>query len=280
MPQPARMPAITMEDVDGILLRAAHWPVERGAPRGRPLLFFNGIGANLEIAMGLGDMFPGREILTLDVPGVGLSPVTQWPYRHWMLARWIRKLTERFGISEMDVMGVSWGGALAQQFAFQYRDRVKRLILCATTAGMTMIPGKPASLSKMADTRRYTDPEFMRENFAKLYGDLADESAGRHIDSLMPPDPKGYIYQLLAFAGWSSLPFIRFLKMPSLIIMGDEDSIVPVANGHILNFALPDARLHIIEGGGHLFLVTRADETAQIIHGFLGDDEAALSPAA
>lgn len=279
MPQPARMPAITMEDVDGILLRAAHWPAERGAP-GRPLLFFNGIGANLEIAMGLGDMFPGREILTLDVPGVGLSPVTQWPYRHWMLARWIRKLTERFGISEMDVMGVSWGGALAQQFAFQYRDRVKRLILCATTAGMTMIPGKPASLSKMADTRRYTDPEFMRENFAKLYGDLADESAGRHIDSLMPPDPKGYIYQLLAFAGWSSLPFIRFLKMPSLIIMGDEDSIVPVANGHILNFALPDARLHIIEGGGHLFLVTRADETAQIIHGFLGDDEAALSPAA
>lgn len=279
MSQPARMPAITMEDVDGILLRAAHWPVERGAP-GRPLLFFNGIGANLEIAMGLGDMFPGREILTLDVPGVGLSPVTQWPYRHWMLARWIRKLTERFGISEMDVMGVSWGGALAQQFAFQYRDRVKRLILCATTAGMTMIPGKPASLSKMADTRRYTDPEFMRENFAKLYGDLADESAGRHIDSLMPPDPKGYIYQLLAFAGWSSLPFIRFLKMPSLIIMGDEDSIVPVANGHILNFALPDARLHIIEGGGHLFLVTRADETAQIIHGFLGDDEAALSPAA
>lgn len=279
MPQPARMPAITMEDVDGILLRAAHWRAERGAP-GRPLLFFNGIGANLEIAMGLGDMFPGREILTLDVPGVGLSPVTQWPYRHWMLARWIRKLTERFGISEMDVMGVSWGGALAQQFAFQYRDRVKRLILCATTAGMTMIPGKPASLSKMADTRRYTDPEFMRENFAKLYGDLADESAGRHIDSLMPPDPKGYIYQLLAFAGWSSLPFIRFLKMPSLIIMGDEDSIVPVANGHILNFALPDARLHIIEGGGHLFLVTRADETAQIIHGFLGDDEAALSPAA
>ncbi len=279
MPQPARMPGITMEDVDGILLRAAHWRAERGAP-GRPLLFFNGIGANLEIAMGLGDMFPGREILTLDVPGVGLSPVTQWPYRHWMLARWIRKLTERFGISEMDVMGVSWGGALAQQFAFQYRDRVKRLILCATTAGMTMIPGKPASLSKMADTRRYTDPEFMRENFAKLYGDLADESAGRHIDSLMPPDPKGYIYQLLAFAGWSSLPFIRFLKMPSLIIMGDEDSIVPVANGHILNFALPDARLHIIEGGGHLFLVTRADETAQIIHGFLGDDEAALSPAA
>ena len=279
MSHPARTPVITLEDIDGILLRAAHWPVE-GQAAGRPLLFFNGIGANIEIALGLGDMFPDREILTLDVPGVGLSPVTQWPYRHWMLARWIRKLTDRFGISEMDVMGVSWGGALAQQFAFQYRDRVKRLILCATTAGMTMIPGRPASLSKMADTRRYTDPDFMRENFAKLYGDLADESAGRHIDNLLPPDPKGYIYQLLAFAGWSSLPFIRFLKMPALVIMGNEDSIVPVANGHILNFALPDARLHIIEGGGHLFLVTRAQETAGIIHEFFAEEEAELAPAA
>lgn len=279
MSHPSRLPVITMEDIDGIVLRTAHWPGEGGAV-GRPLVFFNGIGANLEIAMGLGDMFPGREILTLDVPGVGLSPVTQWPYRHWMLARWIRKLTEGFGIEEMDVMGVSWGGALAQQFAFQYRDRVKRLILCATTAGVTMIPGRPASLSKMVDTRRYTDPDYMRENFAALYGDLADQSAGRHIDNLLPPDPKGYVYQLLAFAGWSSLPFIRFLKMPSLIIMGDEDSIVPVANGHILNFALPDARLRIIEGGGHLFLVTRAEETAGIIHGFLEETGAEATASA
>lgn len=274
-----RKPDIAMQDIDGIALRAAHWPVN-GAPDGPPLLFFNGIGANIELAGGLGDMFPGREILTLDVPGVGLSPVTQWPYRHWMLARWIRKLADMYGIDQMDVMGVSWGGALAQQFAFQYRTRVRRLILCATTAGMTMVPGRPASLSKMVDTRRYTDPEFMRENFAALYGDVADPSADNHIAGLLPPDPKGYLYQLLAFAGWSSLPFIRFLKMPSLVIMGDADSIVPLANGHILNFALPDARLHVVEGGGHLFLVTRAEETAGVIHGFFNETESAAAHAA
>ncbi|MFN4184684.1 MAG: alpha/beta fold hydrolase [Hyphomonas sp.] len=279
MPTKSRQPVITMENVDGITLRVAHWPVT-GKAAGRPLVFFNGIGANLELASGLGEMFPDREILTLDVPGVGLSPVTQWPYRHWMLARWIRKLVERHGIGEMDVMGVSWGGALAQQFAFQYRNRVKRLILCATTAGVTMIPGRPASLSKMVDTRRYSDPEFMRENFAKLYGDAADASAGQHINSLMPPDPKGYLYQILAFAGWSSLPFIRFLKMPTLVIMGDADSIVPVANGHILNFALPDSRLRIIKGGGHLFLVTRAEETGALIREFMDEEAEVLSEAA
>ena len=279
MPSYRRKPEITMQDVDGIVLRTAHWkaPEDNGE---LPLLFFNGIGANLELTLGLGDMFPVREIITFDVPGVGLSPVTQWPYRHWMLARWVRKLIDRYGIDMVDVMGVSWGGALAQQFSFQYRSRVNRLILCATSSGMTMIPGRPASLSKMVDTRRYTDPEFMRENFAKLYGDAADESAGSHVDGLLPPDPKGYIYQLLAFAGWSSLPFIRFLKMPTLVMMGDKDSIVPLVNGQILTWALPDARLHVVEGAGHLFIVTRAAETARVINDFLSDPFSAAAKAA
>ncbi|HAY07227.1 MAG TPA: alpha/beta fold hydrolase [Hyphomonas sp.] len=275
-----RLPNISMEDVDGVVLRTAHWPAPEGGEDNVPMLFFNGIGANLELTQSLGDMFPDREILTFDVPGVGLSPVTQWPYRHWMLARWTRKLLDMYGLETVDVMGVSWGGALAQQFSFQYRSRVRRLILCATSSGMTMIPGRPASLSRMVDTRRYTDPEFMRQNFATLYGDMADDSAGRHIDGLLPPDPKGYIYQLLAFAGWSSLPFIRFLRMPALVLMGDKDSIVPLVNGQILNWALPDSRLHVIEGGGHLFLVTRAEETAEIIRGFLGEAETVAAKAA
>lgn len=275
-----RLPNISMEDVDGVVLRTAHWPAPEGGEDNVPMLFFNGIGANLELTQSLGDMFPDREILTFDVPGVGLSPVTQWPYRHLMLARWTRKLLDMYGLETVDVMGVSWGGALAQQFSFQYRSRVRRLILCATSSGMTMIPGRPASLSRMVDTRRYTDPEFMRQNFATLYGDMADDSAGRHIDGLLPPDPKGYIYQLLAFAGWSSLPFIRFLRMPALVLMGDKDSIVPLVNGQILNWALPDSRLHVIEGGGHLFLVTRAEETAEIIRGFLGEAETVAAKAA
>tara|TARA_R110002072_G_scaffold1402_4_gene11863 strand:- start:2389 stop:3198 length:810 start_codon:yes stop_codon:yes gene_type:complete len=261
-----------MQDVDGVLLRTAFWAAKVDEGK-RPLLFFNGIGANLELTHALGDMFPDRDIITFDVPGVGKSPVTQWPYRPWMLARWARRLLDQFGIDEVDVMGVSWGGALAQQFAFQYRNRVGKLILCATTAGMTMVPGKPKSLSKMVDARRYTDANYMRDNFATLYGDEADAQAGEHITRLMPPDPKGYVFQLLAFIGWSSLPFIRFLRMPALIMMGDNDSIVPLANGHILKVALPNSRLHVVEGGGHLFLVTRAAETADVIKGFLAEED-------
>ncbi|MEM7491895.1 MAG: alpha/beta fold hydrolase [Pseudomonadota bacterium] len=263
-----RAPDILHCQVGPVTLRTAHWPAPKGSPH-LPLLFFNGIGANLELAIRLGDMFPDREIITFDVPGVGGSEVTRWPYRPWMLARWTRELLDQFGIGDVDVMGVSWGGAMAQQFAVQYRNRVGKLILCATTAGMTMIPGRPASLLKMADARRYTDPNYMRDNFATLYGDLADDSAGSHVANLMPPDPKGYIFQMLAFAGWSSLPFIRFLRMPALILMGEKDAIVPVANGHILNFGLPNSRLTVIPDAGHLFIVTKMEETRDIIIEFL-----------
>ena len=259
---------MSTETVGSHTLRVGYWPAETDCGQ-RPLLFFNGIGANMELAFSLGAWIRDREIITFDMPGVGESAPAKYPYRPWMMARVARELCDRFGMEDVDVMGVSWGGAMAQQYAFQYRKSVGKLILCATTAGMTMIPGKIGAISKMADARRYADPSFMRESFEKLYGDAADEGAGQHIENLKPPAPMGYVYQLLAFLGWSSLPFIRFVKMPTLIMAGDRDAIVPMANAHILNAALPNARLHVVEDGGHLFLVTRAEETSREVLRFL-----------
>lgn len=275
-----KRPQIRMETVSGQVLRTAFWPAEQETGK-RPLLFFNGIGANLELAFGLGETIRDRDIITFDVPGVGESPPPSLPYRPWMLCRWARQLLDMYGMDTVDVMGVSWGGALAQQFAFQYRKRVGSLVLAATTAGMTMVPGKIASISKMRDPRRYTDPQFMRDNFATLYGDDLEEGGGvSHVSSLRPPHPKGYAFQLLAFLGWSSLPFIRFLKMPTLVVAGDRDQIVPVANAHILYYALPNSRLHIVEDGGHLFLVTKPEDCLPQIIAFLDETNSSTTSAA
>ena len=272
-----RLPEINMETVEAYTLRVGYWPAERASNK-RPLLFFNGIGANMELAFGLGEWIRDREIITFDMPGVGESEPARFPYRPWMMARAARQLCDRYGMGDVDVMGVSWGGAMAQQYAFQYRNSVGKLILCATTAGMTMVPGKISAISKMADARRYTDPDYMRENFQRLYGEAADEGAGQHIENLKPPAPMGYVYQLMAFLGWSSLPFIRFLRMPTLVMAGDRDAIVPLANAHILNFALPNARLHVVEDGGHLFLVTQAEETVSEVVDFLDEPMEAMQP--
>lgn len=273
----SRLPDISMETVTGYTVRVGYWEAEQPSNK-RPLLFFNGIGANMELAFALGDWIRDREIITFDMPGVGESPAAKVPYRPWMMARLARKLCDLYGMGDVDVMGVSWGGAMAQQYAFQYRNSVGKLVLCATTAGMTMVPGKISAISKMADARRYTDPEYMRENFQRLYGEAADEGAGQHINNLKPPAPMGYVYQLLCFLGWSSLPFIRFVRMPTLVMAGDKDAIVPMANAHILNTALPNARLHVVEDGGHLFLVTQPEQSIATLTSFLDEPMEAMQP--
>lgn len=272
-----RLPQITMETIGAHTVRVAYWPAMKPSDK-RPLLFFNGIGANLELAFGLGEWITDREIITFDMPGVGESPPAKFPYRPWMMARVARKLCDQFGMGDVDVMGVSWGGAMAQQYAFQYRKSVGKVILAATTAGMTMVPGKIGALSKMADARRYTDPDYMKKNFETLYGDESGDNSSNHISSLKPPAPMGYVYQLTAFLGWSSLPFIRFLRMPVLVMAGDKDAIVPMANAHILNTALPNSRLHTVIDGGHLFLVTKAEETVGVIDDFLNEPMEAMQP--
>ncbi|WP_235902601.1 alpha/beta fold hydrolase [Sandarakinorhabdus oryzae] len=262
-------PEFHMKQVDGRTLRVARWPARTGAGANRPLLFFNGIGANIELMAPLPERLDDREVITFDMPGVGESPDPLLPYRPWMIARIAEQIISDFGHDKVDVMGVSWGGGMAQQFALQYPGRTGQLVLAATSAGMLMVPGKLAALSKMADPRRYTDPEFMLKNFRTLYGGTTD-GAGGHADRIKPPSMRGYLGQLAAMLGWTSAPFLPFLGARTLILMGDDDQIVPVANGTILKTLIPNAEMTIINGGGHLFLVNQAEETIGLIRDFLG----------
>jgi len=116
----------------------SRWP---GNPAHVPLLLFNGIGARLELLAPFVDALGGAaETITFDIPGAGESPPPLLPYRLWMLARLTSRLLDVLGYERVDVMGISWGGTIAQQFALQCSARCRRLILAATTQG------KPASL--------------------------------------------------------------------------------------------------------------------------------------
>ena len=108
--------------------------------------------------------------IAFDVPGVGGSatPLTP-PYRFSRIARAVEHLLRDIGVSgPVDVLGVSWGGALAQQFVHQYPARCRRLVLAATSAGAVMVPGRPSVLKNMLNPRRYSDKDFM----AKVGADL------------------------------------------------------------------------------------------------------------
>jgi poly(3-hydroxyalkanoate) depolymerase len=271
-----RYPEIRYPVIGGHKIRTARW-LGTGEDNVRPLLFFNGIGANLELVEPLGEAFYRRDIVTFDIPGVGRSPAPLLPYRPWQMARLARQMMDHYGYGYMDVMGVSWGGALAQQFAFQYRKRVGKLVLAATSPGITMVPGKMSALSKMTNPRRYIDPDYMRRNFQTLYGDESGK-ADRHILQLMPPHPRGYLYQMLAFSGWSSLPFLPFLKIPTLILAGDKDSIVPLANAKLLKMALKYPQLYVVKHGGHLFMVSKAREIVPVMRDFFDQPDPLSNP--
>lgn len=264
-----RAPVFDVVRIGGREIRTAVWKAVTGPER--PLLFFNGIGANIELMAPLAEWIADRDIITFDMPGVGGSPPPRLPYRPWMMARLTMRLLDRLGHDKVDVMGVSWGGGMAQQFAFQHPGRVGKLILAATSPGTFMVPGDIGAISKMANPRRYFDVAYLRRNFRTLYGDDTDD-AGGHAERISPPTRVGYAYQIAAMAGWTSAPFLPLIRQKTLVIMGRDDRIVPLANGRILARLIPRARLEVV-GGGHLFMVSRPAEAIPPIRAFLAESD-------
>jgi poly(3-hydroxyalkanoate) depolymerase len=259
-------------DVGGQSLRVA---IKLGSKDRPPLLLFNGIGANWQLAKPFLLALTNTEAIIFDVPGVGGSPLPTLPYRPSTIARLAAHLINQLGYSQVDVAGVSWGGGLAQQFAHQYGKKCRKLVLAATSPGAIMAPGSPSVLWKMATPRRYLDEAYMRKIGPEIYGGAFKKNPAlidRHAAAMHGARGMGYLYQLLAMAGWTSLPWLWTLRQPTLILMGGDDPLVPVLNGRILARLIPNARLEVVDDG-HLFFVTRAVETAERIERFLADQE-------
>ena len=244
--------------------------IRRGNGSRTPLLLMNGIGANLDLLQPFVDALdPAIEVIRFDVPGVGGSPTPAVPYRFSTLAFLIGRMLTVLGYQRIDVLGISWGGALAQQFALQHPLRCRRLVLVSTGTGALMVPGRLSILAKLATPRRYNDPAYMAAIAPEIYGGAIDPALARDFaDKMRPTDPRGYLYQLLSGTGWTSVPWLRFLRQRTLIVAGNDDRLVPVVNARIMHRLIPRSRLHIFHGG-HLGLVLQAKELAPVIDAFL-----------
>jgi len=232
----------------------------------------NGIGVNLEVLQQFVDTLdPAIEVIRFDVPGTGDSPVPLIPYRFSGLAWLVTKMLDQLGYQQIDVLGVSWGGALAQQFAFQYLIRCRRLILVSTGTGGFMVPGNPAALAKIATPRRYLDPAYMAQIAGEIYGGkmrTRPELAHEFARTARLGSGLGYFYQMLGGAGWSSIFWLHKLRQPTLILHGDDDPLVPLVNAKIMHGLIPHSKLYIFHDG-HLGLGTSAWEITQVVEKFL-----------
>jgi poly(3-hydroxyalkanoate) depolymerase len=248
-----------------------------------PLLLINGIGASLELLEPFVDALePAIDVIRFDVPGVGGSPLPTRPYRFTGLCALIAKMLTELGYETVDVLGISWGGGVAQHFAAVQRPRCRRLVLVSTATGALMVPAKPSVLAKMVTPRRYTNRAYLEQVAGSLYGgsarsDPASVTAAMNAHNRVG-SPRGYLYQLAAGAGWTSLPFLPLIVQPTLILSGDDDPIIPLANARIMHRLIPDSTLHVYKGG-HLSLVTEAADLAPVISGFLAGPVPAESAA-
>jgi len=266
---PSAPPHIRTLDVEEVRLRTS----VRGA--GRPLLLITGLGASLDLAGPFEEQLAarGRRVISFDAPGVGGSTPYRRPRRLPGLVRTIVRMLDQLGQDEVDVLGVSLGGAVAQQLAHSAPDRVRGLVLAATAPGIGGMPGSPQVLMRLATPRRYRDPAYYAQIAGQIYGGAArTDPAGlvqTALKGLRPPTTVGYLGQLYAISGWSSLPWLHTLRHPTLVLAGDDDPIIPVVNGHLMAWRLPDARLHVVRGGGHLFILERPAEIAELVTQFL-----------
>jgi poly(3-hydroxyalkanoate) depolymerase len=238
---------------------------------GVPLVVCNGIGASLEVL----DPFVEQldcTVVRFDVPGTGGSPTSLLPYGFPYLAWVLGRVLSKLGIGVVDVLGLSWGGALAQQFAFQNPRRCRRLVLVATGTGLFMVPAHPRILAKMITPRRFSDPDYLASIAGELYGGTVrthgEDVAKLFVRQLHAGSKMGYLHQLLAGSVWTSLFALPAVRQRTLIVQGTDDPIIPVINARIVNALLPHSRL-LLHPGGHIDIVHNATQLAPVIEKFL-----------
>lgn len=263
--------AMSVQELVPVLGQQIRVDVRMGT--GTPLVLCNGIGASLEVLDPLvAQLNPDTTVVRFDVPGTGASPDSRLPYGFPYLAAVLGRLLRKIGLpQQVDVLGLSWGGALAQQFAFQHPRRCRRLILVSTGTGVVMVPAKPRVLLKMLTPRRFLEHAYAATIAADLYGGAVRTDPAlvkRLFDrQLMAGSRVGYLHQLLAGAVWTSIFELPLIRQPTLIIAGRDDPIIPVANAVIMSRLLPNATVHL-HSGGHIDLIANAAELAPEIESF------------
>jgi pimeloyl-ACP methyl ester carboxylesterase len=217
----------------------------------------------------------GREAITFDLPGSGKSQTPAVPLRMTGLINVVTSLLDALELDRVDVLGYSFGGLVAQELTYRAPERVRRLVLCATLAGIPSVPPSPIVALLMATPLRYWSRGLGAMIVPRIAGGRTardGRALRRDLDyrQAHPPSLIGYGHQLFALTGWSSHLWLHRLRRPTLVVNGDEDPLVPLINARWLAHRIPDARLHVAHGSGHLLLVDEPATVVTEIETFLG----------
>lgn len=225
---------------------------------GQPVLLINGLGGSLGLWQALQRELTDFEVISFDAPGAGQSATPRTVYSMADLARFVTRLLDSLGYDTVDVVGHSFGGALAQQLAHNAPARIRRMALVTTTCGWGGVPGTLASALtaltpfRLWSERAYTLTVPLLAGRHNAEADLLRAYAAERLGAR--PSIGGYSKQLLAGWTWTSLPWLDTVEHPTLVVAGSNDRLLPLANSQILAAHLRNARMLTFEGGHYVLL--------------------------
>jgi 3-oxoadipate enol-lactonase len=241
-----------------------------GPDDGIPVVLVMGLGTDMGGWDAMLPFLEGYRVLRLDNRGVGKSDAPDKPYSIAGMAGDTIKVMDAVGIKSAHVYGASLGGMIAQEIALSHRDRVRTLVLGCTSPGVVSVPGSLGIIRLLLTRQRYTPEESGRLAAQYLFHSALTEHPERVEEALRkrmnsPASPTGYRRQLEATLRWSSLTRLRGLRVPTLVLHGDHDRLIPQVNGRLLARLIPGSRFYGIKGAGHVYSTDAPGEAAGVV---------------
>jgi len=247
----------------------------------QPLLLIMGLGATLEWWWRLIPILSSRfRTIVYDNRGVGRSDVPPGPYAIPAMAEDASAVMDAAGMASAHVFGASMGGMIAQELALRHPSRVRSLILgCTACGGRQSVPASKAVSAALSARSTMTREEAMWAMAPYIFDAgtpraLVAEDIAVRLGATVSND--GYFAQLAGIRAWSgTYDRLTGITMPTLVIHGETDELVPAENGRIIAKAIPGARLVMIPHASHIFFTDQFQASNDALLSFL-----AASPSA
>lgn len=245
----------------------------REVGQGPPVLLINGVAADTGMWARLEAALDGFHLISFDAPGAGRSASPLIPVSISRVARLAALVLDTVGVEQADVIGYSMGGIVAQELAARAPERVRRVVLAGTTCGLGAIPGEPLAMLHMMIPARYVSRGIYARSIGGIVGGSArqDRSVVQDLLAvrLRRVSIRGYLGQMMSLSRWTGLPLLARIPHPTLVVTGDDDPLAPVVNSMLLARLLPQARLVVAPGEGHLLFLSPRSPVLQPIREFL-----------
>jgi pimeloyl-ACP methyl ester carboxylesterase len=213
-------------------------------------------------------------VLSYDNRGIGESEIPPGPYTVEELARDAGQVLDEAGVGRAHVVGASLGGFAAQALAADRPERVHRLVLVGTSPGGPGAYPLPEGTLRLMAEAPSLEPHVALRRFVE--NAVAPGSPAELVDEIYvyrqahPPDPGGWAAQAAAGVGWDAGDRLGRIVAPTLVVAGTADAVVDHRNAQLLVDRIPDARLELLDGVGHLAFWERSEEFAALVERFLG----------